>query len=321
MTGLLAAARREGRLNVVALPYGWANYGAVIAAFTARYGIKVADADPEGSSQDEIRAVRSGGGNAPDVVDVAGPQAASGAAAGLWAPYQVASWAAIPVAARQPGGDYYADYGGYAAIGYDPARVTAPPASLRALLGPAYRGQVAIDGDPARAGTGLAAVYAAALAAGGSPADIGPGLGYFRALRKAGNLAPASQAARAPVVISLDYVLAAENRQRGRRLRIVIPADASYVCYYYQAISRNAPHPAAARLWEEFLYSAQGQNLFLLGPARPAELPALLSAGTADQAAYAALPPVPGGAPRLASPAQQAAAQAAAAREWPAVAG
>ena len=32
--------------------------------------------------------------------------------------------------------------------------------------------------------------------------------------------------------------------------------------YYYQAINKDAPHPAAARLWQEFLYSDEGQNLY-----------------------------------------------------------
>ena len=39
--------------------------------------------------------------------------------------------------------------------------------------------------------------------------------------------------------------------------------------YYFQAINKDAPHPAAARLWEEFLYRDEGQNLLLGGGARP----------------------------------------------------
>ena len=53
-----------------------------------------------------------------------------------------------------------------------------------------------------------------------------------------------------------------------KNLKIVIPSDGVYAGYYYQAISATAPHPAAARLWEEYLYSTDGQNLFLR--ARPA---------------------------------------------------
>ena len=41
MDALVAAAKKEGTLNVIALPPDWANYGEVIKAFEAKYGIKV----------------------------------------------------------------------------------------------------------------------------------------------------------------------------------------------------------------------------------------------------------------------------------------
>ena len=42
--------------------------------------------------------------------------------------------------------------------------------------------------------------------------------------------------------------------------------------YYYQAISAYAPHPAAARLWEEYLYSDEGQLTWIKGYCAPARL-------------------------------------------------
>ncbi len=44
-----------------------------------------------------------------------------------------------------------------------------------------------------------------------------------------------------------------------------MPADGVYAQFYSQAINKDAPHPAAARLWMEYLYSAEGQNLWLKG--------------------------------------------------------
>ena len=51
--------------------------------------------------------------------------------------------------------------------------------------------------------------------------------------------------------------------------RVVVPSNAAVASYYYQAINAAAPHPAAARLWQEFLYSDEGQNLFAQGGVRP----------------------------------------------------
>ncbi len=176
MDGLVAAAKKEGSLNVITLPRNWANYGAIMDSFTKKYGIKITDANPEGSSQDEVNAINSlkGRSTAPDVVDVGGTFAVSGDKSGLWAPYKVATWADIPAAARQDSGDYYADYGGYVAIGYDPAKVKVAPTSFKSLLSPAYKNQVAIDGNPTQTGSAFAAVYAAALANGGSLDNIAP---------------------------------------------------------------------------------------------------------------------------------------------------
>ena len=64
--------------------------------------------------------------------------------------------------------------------------------------------------------------------------------------------------------------------------------------FYYQAINDDAPHPAAARFWEEFLYSDEGQNLWLGGGARPVRADAMVKAGTIDQETYDALPNVSG---------------------------
>ena len=72
MDQLVAAAKKEGELNVIALPPDWANYGTMIETFTKKYGIKINSAQPDGSSQDEINAANQLKGQArtPDVFDL-----------------------------------------------------------------------------------------------------------------------------------------------------------------------------------------------------------------------------------------------------------
>jgi len=95
----------------------------------------------------------------------------------------------------------------------------------------------------------------------------------------------------------------------------VIPSDGHYAAYYSQAISASAPHPAAARLWEEYLYSTTGQNLWLEGFARPIELPALVKTGTVNEKAYKALPAAPSSL-AFPSPAQQTTAETLVTQDW-----
>ncbi len=137
---LAAAAKEEGQLNVIALPPDWANYGEVISAFEAKYGLTVNSAQPEGSSQDEINAVNQlkGTDRAPDVLDLG--MAVALANTDLFAPYQVTTWGDIPDAQKEPTGLWVQDYGGFMAIGYDSAKVP-EPTSVADLLKPDVQGQ------------------------------------------------------------------------------------------------------------------------------------------------------------------------------------
>src|ERR1700678_1969530 len=330
MSALVAAAKKEGQLNVITLPSNWANYGTIMSDFKAKYGISITDANPEGSSAQELQAVTQlkGQSTAPDVVDVGGSFAAEGQQKGLWAPYEVQTWSDIPAAAKASDGDYYADYGGYVAIGYDPGKVKTPPTSFKSLLNPNYKNQVAIDGDPAQTGSAFAAVYAAALANGGSLSNIAPGVAYFKQLKSVGNFVPTEgtpatvQSGATPILIWWDYLLASEVQPVVKDFKVVISSDAQYAGYYDQAISATAPDPAAARLWEEFLYSTQGQNLFLGGETRPIEMSAMISAGTINKTEEAALPTVPGsGGLDLPTTAQNTAAENVVTQQWPSVSG
>ena len=329
MKGLIAAAKKEGQLNVITLPANWANYGAIMKDFTAKYGIKINDANPDGSSQDEINAMQQlkGQSRAPDVLDMGTAFAIKADQEGLLAPYKVASWSGIPAAEKSTDGTWYGDYGGYVAIGYNPAKVKVAPTSFKDLLKPIYKNQVAINGNPTQASAAFSAVYAAALANGGSLANIKPGIQYFQKLHQAGNFVPVTagpttvQSGQTPIVIWWDYLLASEVQSVVPGFKIVIPADGHYAAYYDQAISKTAPDPAAARLWEEYLYSVTGQNLWLQGKARPVELPIMIQNGTVDKSANAALPVAPSGGLSFPTQSQESAAESVVAQQWSNVTG
>jgi putative spermidine/putrescine transport system substrate-binding protein len=324
MTALIAAAKKEGQLNVITLPTNWANYGNIMKDFTAKYGIKINSANPEGSSQDEINAMVSlkGQSRAPDVLDMGTAFAIKADQMGLLTPYKVASWNDIPASAKASDATWYGDYGGYVAIGYNPAKVKVPPTSFKSLLNPIYKNEIAINNNPTEASAAFCAVWAAALANGGSFDNIQPGISYFAKLHKIGNFEPVIgsestvQNGTTPILIWWDYLLASEVKSEIPGFKIVIPSDASFAAYYDQAINKDAPDPAAARLWEEFLYSTQGQNLWLEGSARPIELPTLVAAGTQNKTAYASLPPAPSGTPTFPTQAQYTKAEDLVSQEW-----
>jgi putative spermidine/putrescine transport system substrate-binding protein len=298
LDALVTAAKKEGQLNVIALPPTWANYGEITKAFTAKYGIKINPASPNGSSQDEINAVKQLGSTsrAPDVLDLSGSVAVANT--DLYAPYKVATWADIPAAQKEATGLYTNDYGGYMTIGYDSAKVPAIT-SIQDLTKPAYKGKVALNGDPTQAGAALSGVAMTSLAVGGSLDDISKGIDFFKGLKQSGNFIPVDptpatvKSGTTPIVFDWDY-LQKENASAVKTWKVYLPENAVLGGYYNQAISKKAPHPAAARLWEEFLFSDEGQNLWLKGGARPVRMDAMTKAGTIDAAAAKALPAVSG---------------------------
>jgi putative spermidine/putrescine transport system substrate-binding protein len=306
MDALVAAAKKEGTLNVIALPPDWANYASIISTFKQKYGIKVVSENPNGASGDEINAIKStkGQSSAPDVIDVGNSYALSGAQGGLFAPYKVATWADIPTGQKDEGGLWTSDYGGYISIGCNTDKVKTCPTTIKELDNPAYKGQVALNGDPTSAAAAFSGVWAAAIANGGSADDIQPGIDFFKKLNDEGifnktQVAPQTVASGAtPIVLDWDYLNVGEGAElakKGVTWKVAVPSDGLVSAYYSQAINRNAPHPAAARLWEEYLYSQDsdgGQNGWLRGSARPIELVAMQKNGSADQKALAKLPPV-----------------------------
>jgi putative spermidine/putrescine transport system substrate-binding protein len=297
---LVEAAKKEGAINVIALPPDWANYGAIIKAFGDKYGIKVNSAQPDAASQDEINAAnqQKGKSTAPDVFDLG--QSVALANTSLFAPYKVETFGDISDSFKDPDGKWVNDYGGYMSIGFDSSKVPAVT-GVNDLLKPEFKGKVALNGDPTQAGAAFSGVMMVSVSQGGSPDDIAPGVEFFRKLKEAGNFLPVDptpatiESGQTPVVIDWDYLNVAETKKLPS-WKVVIPPNAAVAGYYYQAINKDAPHPAAARLWQEFLYSDEGQNLYLQGGARPVRADTMVAKGTIDQAAYKELPPVDGAA-------------------------
>ena len=288
MDELVKAAQEEGELNVIALPPDWANYGEIITTFEDKYDIKVNSAQPDAASQDEINAAKqlAGTSRAPDVFDLG--QSVALANTDMFAPYKVETFDDIPDEFKDPDGTWVNDYGGYMSIGYDSAQ--GPGRHL--ARGPA---QARVQGQ------GRAQRRPDAGRRGVQRRDDGGGRqrrlrrrhrARRRLLRRAqeGRQLPAgrpdSRHDRVRTDARSSSTGTTSTRPRPPSCRPGRSSSRTTRCragYYYQAINADAPHPAAARLWQEFLYSDEGQNLWLAGGARPVRADAMVEAGTIDQ--------------------------------------
>ncbi|PQV56679.1 putative spermidine/putrescine transport system substrate-binding protein [Defluviimonas denitrificans] len=309
MADLEAAAKAEGMLTTIALPHSWCGYGDVIAGFKAKYpDITVNELNPDAGSADELEAIRANIGNtgpqAPDVLDVGlsfGPQAKE---EGLIQPYKVATWDEIPDSIKDADGYWYGDYYGVMSFMVNKDLVENTPMDWPDLLKPEYAQQVALAGDPRASNQAILGVLAAGLAAGGAAGkEAGEkGLDYFKQMNEAGNFVPVIGKAgtlaqgATPVVIAWDYnALSWRDSLNGNPpVEVVVPASGVLAGVYVQAISAHAPHPNAAKLWMEYLYSDEGQTLWLKGYCHPARFNAMSAAGKIPQDLLDALPPAEG---------------------------
>jgi putative spermidine/putrescine transport system substrate-binding protein len=306
MDALIAAAKAEGMLTTIALPHDWCNYGGVIDAFKAKYGLTVNELNPDAGSADEIEAIKANkenkGPQAPDVVDVGFSWGERSKGEGLLAPYKVSTWDTIPADAKDAEGYWYGDYYGVLAFLVNTDVQPDVPQDWADLLDPKYKGQIALSGDPRVSNQAIQSVFAAALANGGSLDNPQPGLDYFAELNKSGNLIPLIAnnglvaTGEIPVRITWDYnALAAIDTFEGNpNATVVIPATGRFAGVYVQGISAYSPQPAAARLWMEFLYSDEGQLLWMKGYCHPIREPDLRARGVVPEELSAKLPDVSG---------------------------
>jgi putative spermidine/putrescine transport system substrate-binding protein len=281
MAALVNAAQAEGTLTTITLPHDWCNYGEVLETFKFKYGLEINELNSEAGSGDEVEAIKANkynkGPQSPDVIDVEVAFGSSLKQQNLIRPYKVSTWDSIPDHAKDPDGYWYGDY--YWVLSFLVNTDVQPevPQDWADLLDPRYKGQIALSGDPRSSNQAIQSVIAAALANGGSLDNAQPGLDYFAKLNRAGNLLSLvsnnNLVARGetPIRITWDYnaLRAMDTFQGNLNAQVVIPTSGRLANVFAQAISAYAPHPNAAKLWMEFLYSDEGQLLWMKGHCHP----------------------------------------------------
>lgn len=303
LTALVAACKKEGKVNLIALPDSWANYKGILQSFRDKYpGVQNPVASPDITSKEEQDAVVNLAGQAdmPDSVDVSPAIAQSMVDAGLFAPYTPTVAGQLPAGLQDTNHNWVAAYYGIMSILTNTTIVKNAPKTFADLKKPEYKGLVALNGDPRKAGAAFAAVMAASLANGGSADDILPGIKYFADLKKSGNLGatdvtPATMlSGETPIAIDWSYNLpglADKLKAAGLTVETSFPSDGVYGGFYAQGVVKNSPHQACSKLWLEHILSDEGALGYLAGGAMPARFAELVKAGKVTAELKKNLPP------------------------------
>ncbi len=301
MQTLITNAKKEGQLQAIGIPPEWADYRDILAGYTSSYGIPISyQAEAEYSSAQELEVFKNSihhpHGDIGDVGFSFGPKAIQ---QGLITPYIHSKWADIPASLKDSKGYWCTEYWGAQAFVVNTDKVKQMPATFQDLLNPAYKNMVGIDGDPRQATDAFMAVYSAALANGGSLDNIQSGIDFFAKLKKAGNFTSARSSianittGEVAIAIMWDYLgLGFRDQLAGKpHIQVVIPSDGSLAGPYVSIVNKTAPHPFAARLWIEYIFSDAGQLDYLKGYAHPARYQTLVNQNKVPSDLAAKLPP------------------------------
>ena len=301
MQTLITNAKKEGQLQAIGIPPEWADYADILAGYTKNYGVPISyKVEAEYSSAQELVVFKNSKtrphGDIGDVGFKFGPVAVQ---QGLVTPYKHANWNDIDASLKDANGNWCTEYYGAQAFVINTDIVKKPPASFAELLSGSYKNMVGIDGDPRQANDAFLAVFSAALANGGSLDNIQPGIDFFAKLKKNGNFTVARSSVanigkgEVAIAVMWDYLgLGFRDQLAGKpNLKVVIPSDASIAGPYVSIVNKTAPHPFAARLWIEYIFSDEGQLFYLKGYAHPARYQKLVAAGKVPADLAAKLPP------------------------------
>mgnify|MGYP001066712392 CR=1 FL=1 len=265
-------AKKEGQVVSVGMPDSWADWKDTWNDLKVKYGLNHSDTDL--SSAEEIAKFEAEKNNpTADIGDMGAAFAPIAVEKGVAQPYKTSHWNSVPDWAKDKDGNWMVAYTGTMAILTNKDLVKNPPKSFNDILKGDYK--VTID-DVAGGNQSQMAVLAAARAFGGDENNIQPGLDFFAKLAKQGRLVinkndlASVEKGEVQVTLVWDFNgLGYRDKIDAKRFDVCIPQEGSIRTGYTTIINKYAPHPNAAKLTREYIFSDEGQINLAKGYAKP----------------------------------------------------
>jgi len=300
LDAIIAGAKKEGHVESVGMPDSWANWGETWQELTATYGITHADTDM--SSAEELNMFENEK-DAPtkDIGDIGLGFTADSITRGLVQGYKTSYWEAVPDWAKGVDGKWMIAYTGVTTFIYNNDVSTDPaPTSWADVRAGTYKITI---GDVIGGATGQANVLATAYAFGGGMDNLDPAFEFWAEMAKAGRIDQGDillqriQAGEVQLGVTWSYnALTYRNETPNYKFTVGVPSDGSILSGYASVINAYAPHPYAAALAREFIFSDEGQINLAKGGAIPTRtdivIPQEIQDATLQQSTYANSIPV-----------------------------
>jgi len=258
---IIEKAKAEGRVESVGMPDTWANWGLSWEGLKADYGIDHADADM--SSAEELQMFKTEGENGTkDIGDVGFAFGKQAIEEDLVQGYKTSYWDSVPDWAKAEDGKWMVAYTGCTTFLTNTELVGTVPKSWEDVKNGDY--SVAL-GD-INGGTAQAAVIASAYAFGGDLNNLDPAFEFWTGLAEAGRINTLDilkqnfETGEVPMGVIWSYTAIPYKDQISQyAMEATIPSDGSIMSGYASVINKYAPHPYAAALAREYIFSDAGQ--------------------------------------------------------------
>ncbi|MBC2579439.1 ABC transporter substrate-binding protein [Clostridium sp. DJ247] len=267
--------KKEGKLVSYGMPNEWANYLEIFKTFTNNYGITHEDTDM--SSAEELAKFKAEKDKPlADIGDVGIVFGNIAKSENIVQPYKNTYWKDVPDWAKDKDGYWTGAYTGTIAFLVNKKLVKDVPHSFKDLQNPEYKNSIVV-GDMLKAAQSQNALLAAAIANGGDESNLQPGINYFKQLKKMGNIKDVDnrignfQKGEIPIGILWDFNALNYRKTMNAEAdyEIVIPSDGTVISAYVSIINKYAPHPNAAKAFQDYLFSDEGQINLAKGFAKP----------------------------------------------------
>lgn len=268
---IIEEAKKEGQVVSVGMPDEWADWGSLWKNVTGNYGLTHNDTDM--SSSEELQMFATEGKNGTkDIGDVGYGFVGQAVSEDLVQGYKTSYWDAVPDWAKGEDGKWMVAYTGATTFLVNTDQVKDVPTSWEDIKNGDYK--VALG--PLSGGNAQGAFIASTYAFGGDMNNIQPGIDFWTEMAKAGriNTLDITQANFESGEIAVGVVWSFQGIPYSKnisqyKMTAVVPTDGALQNGYASVINKNAPHPHAAALTREVMFSDEGQTYLALAGAIP----------------------------------------------------
>ena len=267
------------------MPDEWADWGSLWNSMTTNYGLSHNDTDM--SSSEELQMFATEGKNGTkDMGDVGYAFVGQAVSEDLVQGYKTSYWDAVPDWAKGEDGKWMVAYTGVTTFLVNTDQVSKVPTSWQDIRDGDYK--VALG--PLSGGNAQGAFIASTYAFGGDMTNIQPGIDFWTEMANAGriNTLDITQANFESGEIAVGVVWSFQGIPYSKNISqynmtAVVPSDGALQNGYASVINKYAPHPHAAALTREVMFSDEGQTYLALAGAIPTRQDFQIAAEYADQ--------------------------------------